>query len=95
MIDVVLCRCTGMGVSLHDVLQSISLASGLVVSIRVVLTLLSYAWVSASLRVVWMLSPSSRVSAFEFATMYTSRLYFEGWVPCDAYVCEIMKICWM
>ena len=49
-IDMVVCRCAGMSVSLHDVLQSISLLSGLVIYIRVVLTLWSYAWVSASLR---------------------------------------------
>ncbi len=42
---------------------------------------------SAILRVVWMLFASSRVSAFEFSMMYTSRLYFEGWVPCEVCVC--------
>ena len=36
-IDVVACRCTNMGVSLQDVSQSISVASGLVLSTRVVL----------------------------------------------------------
>jgi hypothetical protein len=41
-----------------------------------------------------MLSASSRVSAFEFAMMYTSVLYFEGWVPCDVCVCGIVAILW-
>ena len=46
----------------------------------------------ASLRVVWMLFASKRVGAFKFAMMYTSRLYFEGWVPCDVGVCGIVAI---
>ena len=42
---------------------------------------------SASLSVVWMLSASNRVSAFEFAMMYTFKLYFEGWDRCVVCVC--------
>ncbi len=38
-IVVVVCGCTSVGVSLYDVLQSISLASGSILYIRVVLTL--------------------------------------------------------
>ena len=39
-----------------------------------------------------MLSAFSRVSAFEFSMMYTSKLYFEGWVPCDVCVYGIAAI---
>ena len=39
-----------------------------------------------------MSSASNRVSAFEFAMTYTSRLYFEAWVPCDICVCGIVAI---
>jgi len=39
MIVVVVCGCNGVGLSLSDVLQSMSLAFGLVLSIRAVLTL--------------------------------------------------------
>ncbi len=34
-----------------------------------------------------MLFASNRVSDFEFAMMYKSRLYFEGYAPCDVCVC--------
>ena len=70
------------------------MASGLVLSIRVVLTLLSYAWVSVSFWVIWMLSASNRVSTSEFAMMYTFGLYFEGWVSCDVCVCGSVAIFW-
>ena len=42
---------------------------------------------SAVFIVCWMLCGSSRVSAFEFATMYMFRLYYLEWVPIVVCVC--------
>jgi hypothetical protein len=57
------------------------------VSSRFVCTVYSYACVSAMFIDCWMLCGFKRVSAFEFATMYTFRLYFLGCVPVVVYVC--------
>ena len=56
-------------------------ASVVLVSISVVCTMWPYACVSVVFIVCWMWCGSRRVSAFEFATMYTFRLYFLGCVP--------------
>jgi len=59
-------------------------ASNVVVSISIVCNVYRYAWVSVLFIMVWMWCGSSRVSAFEFATMYMFRLYvfFESLVLC-------------
>jgi hypothetical protein len=40
----------------------------------------------------WMMCGSRRVSAFEFATMYTFRLYFLGFEPVILCVCGSVTI---
>jgi hypothetical protein len=62
------------------------------VSIRAVCTVWSYACVSVVFIVCWMWCGSRRVSAFEFATMYMFMLYFLGWVPVVVYVCGSVTI---
>ena len=51
-------------------------SSAVLVSISVVCTVWPYACVSDVFIDCWMLCGSRRVSAFEFAIMYTFRLYF-------------------
>ncbi len=62
-------------------------ASGMSVSVSFVCTVWPYACVSVVFIVCWMWCGSRRVSAFEFATKYTFRLYFMGWVPIIVCVC--------
>ena len=62
------------------------------VSSSVVCTVYPYACVSAMFIVCWMLCGFKRVSAFEFATMYTFRLNFLGCVPV-VYVCVCVWEC--
>jgi hypothetical protein len=50
-------------------------AYNVVVTISVVCTVELYDWVSVLFIVVWMWCGSSRVSAFEFATMYMFSLF--------------------
>jgi hypothetical protein len=72
------CVCIGVGMSLHDVLLSMLVTSYVMVSISIACTVYPYACVRDIFIVCWMLCGSSRVSAFEFATMYMFRLYFMG-----------------
>ena len=62
-------------------------ASAVLVSSSFVCTVYPYACVSAMFVDCWMLYGFNRVSAFEFATMYTFRLYFLGCVPVVVCVC--------
>ena len=69
----------GAGVLVYDFPLSICVSSSRVVSILCVWVLCPYAWVRVVLRVLWMFVASIYVSAFEFATRYTCRLYLGRW----------------
>ncbi len=75
----------GAGVLVYDFPLSMFVASGRVVSILCVWVLCPYVWVKVVVRVLWMYVASICVSAFEFATRNTVRLYLGRcwcWVVC-------------
>ncbi len=83
----------GAGVLVYDFPLSMLVASSRVVSILCVWVLCPYVWVKVVFRVLWMCVTSICVSAFEFTTMYTCRLYLGRcwcWVVC---VCGIVAMC--
>ncbi len=83
----------GAGVLVYDFSLSMFVASSRVVSILCVWVLCPYVWFKVVVRVLWMYVASICVSAFEFATRKTCRLYLGRcwcWVVC---VCGIVAMC--
>ena len=81
--------------SVYDLVLTMLHAFVVLVSSSVVCTVYPYACASAMFIDCWMLCGFKRVSAFEFATIYTFRLYFLGCVPYVVCVCGSVTRFWV
>ena len=79
----------GAGVLVYDLLLSVFVASGRVVSVMCVWVLSPYSCVRDVFKVLWMFDASSCDSDFKFATRYMCRLYL-GWCWC-----WVVCVCWI